>query len=775
MPGRARTNGCVRLRVGRRGDEGINMKKIDLTIAIAAVLGLGIASGAYAQEREAAQEIAGFEEVIVTATRREQSIFDVPMSVSAFTEDVILRQGITDLTDVGKFVPNMNVTGFSAGHTSSVNVFIRGIGLQDHLITTDPGVSVYVDGVYLGRQVGQNWSLANIERVEVLRGPQGTLYGRNSIGGAINIVTRKPGEESGGRFSVTAGSRGRLNGDFYWNAAMSESFAASVTGSYLSRDGVGDFLNVDTSTEVGEIDEWSGRVALKWDATENLSLLFAYDKNDGEGGLRPYTTLIDEVPTGLLYVLGGRNSDVSADPYDHAGAYVVGPDGNPTNQAEIANSADGWSITADWDISDAFAAKLIYSDRSSDYRSGLDDDSIGTCALCGPPAVLPDTPLNRAVLFQYPETGFADQESAELQLFGDFDGWDFVAGLYRFEEDGQNHQDNYFAGGPGTLTLGQSAESKAVYANVGFQTTETLRLSAGLRYTEDEKDAFVDINTGLIHETNSRDWDETSWELAAAWEMSDRMHSYAAIQNGYQSGQFPPRPYCLFANLDFSQPGNVSRPNCFVANDNVTAINYEIGLKGTPIDTLQMSAAVFYTDYSDLPYQVSNSTGEGFNTVNIIVDQTSTGFEWESAWAPTDRFALYTTLGYIDVDVDDPNPFLVAPLTPDLTYSISPEYTLPLGNGGDIVFRMDYSYRDDMYGEPSNDPGRFTRIESRDLINFDFAYHHPGDQWVLAAYGRNVTDEKYANAKLLPTDYVLIILNNDRSEFGLRFQYNFGL
>ena len=152
-------------------------------------IGLALASGlpvnvAFAQE---AQEASVFEEVIVTATKREQSIYDVPVAVSAFTAATIEKQGITDLTDIGKFVPNLNVTGFSAGHTSSVNAFIRGIGLQDHLITTDPGVGVYIDGVYLGRQVGQNWSLANIERVEVLRGPQGTLYGRNSIGGAINI------------------------------------------------------------------------------------------------------------------------------------------------------------------------------------------------------------------------------------------------------------------------------------------------------------------------------------------------------------------------------------------------------------------------------------------------------------------------------------------------------------------------------------------------------------------------------------------------------------
>jgi iron complex outermembrane receptor protein len=693
-----------------------------------------------------AQDSSMLEEIIVTATKREEGIYDVPIAITAFTEEMMIRQGITDLTDIGKFVPNLNVTGFSAGHTSSVNAFIRGIGLQDHLITTEPGVGVYVDGVYLGRQVGQNWSLANIERVEVLRGPQGTLYGRNSIGGAINIITRKPGDEDGGRLKVYAGTRGRLYGDIYYNTSLSDSFAFSVTGAYTQRDGVGDFLNLDTSTEVGEIDEWSGRIAAKWSPTEAFSLLFAYDKNDGEGGLRPYTTLIDEVPSGLLYQLGARNSDVSADPYDNNGGFYVDADGNIVENAEISNEADGWSVTADWAMSDTLSWKFIYSDRSSEYEAGLDDDSVAE------------------TLFTYPETGFADQESAELQLFGDFGAWDFVTGLYSFEEDGENVQDPaIYAGGAYVFIMRQQAESQAIYANLGFHVTETLRLSAGARYTEDDKDAFTAPVAGLWEDSSSRDWSETSWEVAAAWDMSERMNLYGTIQNGYQSGQFPARPYsCIFV------------PDCFEAGDNVTATNYEIGLKGMPLDTLQMSIAAFYTDYKDLPYQVSEAVGGGFNTVNIIVDQTSSGLEWESAWAPTNAFTLFTTLGYIDADVDDPNPAVVAPLTPEITASISPQYIVGLANGGELLFRVDWSYRDDMYGEPSNDPGRFTQIDSRDLLNFDITYSEPNARWTLAAYGRNVTDEEYDNARLLPTDYVLIILNNDRSEFGLRYTYNFG-
>jgi len=731
----------------------MNVKKL-LISAISLSLAGGIASTtALAQD---AQEATIFEEVIVTATKREQNIYDVPVAISAFTAATIEKQGIVDLTDVGKFVPNLNVTGFSAGHTSSVNAFIRGIGLQDHLITTDPGVGVYVDGVYLGRQVGQNWSLANIERIEVLRGPQGTLYGRNSIGGAINIITKQPGDESGGQFRATVGTRGRLNGDVYYNAPLGESFAISFTGGYTSRDGLGDFVNIDTSTEVGEMSEWSGRVAAKWQPTDTFSILFAYDKNDGEGGLRPYTTLIDEVPNGFLYQQGYRNSDVSSNPYDNNTGQV--------NQVDLSNEADGYAFTFDWVMTENLDAKLIYSDRSSSYASGLDDDSLFDDVM------------------SFPEVGYADQKSTELQLNGQYGALDFVAGLYYFEEDGENFQHRTVFQGPpannpfalGDFRLGQKMDSQAIYANIGYQVSDRLRLSGGLRYTEDEKTASININSSLIEDTETKDWDELSWEVAAAWEMNDRLNFYGTIQNGYQSGQFPPRPFCLFGFLDFTQPGNVSQPNCFEANENVTATNYEIGLKGTPIDTLQMSIALFYTDYSDLPYQVSTTEGAGFNTVNIIVDQTSAGVEWESSWAPTESFMLYTTLGYIDADVKDPNPAAVAPLTPKITASISPQYTMTMGNGADLVFRADWSYRDDMWGEPSNDPGRLTKIDSRTLINVDIAYHAPSGKWTLAAYGRNVTDERYDNARLNLGDYILAILSNDASEFGVRFVSRFG-
>jgi iron complex outermembrane receptor protein len=738
----------------------MNKRKLAIALCAAPLGALAVVPSALAQE----QDDSVFETVTVTAQKREQSIYDVPVAISAFSPEAMERQGIADLTDIGKFVPNLNITGFSAGHTSSQNPFIRGIGLQDHLITTEPGVGVYVDGVYLGRQVGQNWSLANIERVEVLRGPQGTLYGRNSIGGAINIITRKPGDEPGGRVGLMAGSRGRLNGDVYADLPLSDEFAMSFSLAYQRRDGLGDFLNIeDPNKEVGEMQDISGRIAMRWKPTDKLSFLLTGDGNDGENGLRPYYTLIDELgaacraanpmapaactaANGAVYNAGYRNSDRAADHYDN--------NTGQADQIEVTNKAYGVSLTVDYEVSDALSFRLLASDRHSEYESGLDDDSF-----------LDD-------FLSFPEIGSADQQSVELQATGTAGAFDYVVGLFYYEEEGQNFQnDTQFNCGnvvtpctspPGSdFFLHQKYDSLAAYANVGFNVNDKFRIAAGLRQTEDDKSADTEPVVGVIGAENSNDGSETTWDLSASYKFADRLTFYGSIQNGYQAGQYPARPFCLFGN-----------PDCFVATENVTAINYEVGMKGELFDSLQLSIAVFNTNYKDLPYQVSSSTGAGFNTQNIVVDQTSRGAELETTWVATDNFRLHATLGYIDVDVDDPNPAAVAPLTPELTMSLSPELTIPAGSGA-ITLRADWSFRDDMYGEPSNDPARFTFIESRDLINADVSYRPNDGDWTVGLYGRNITDERYDNARLNTGDYVLVMLSNDASEFGVRFVKEF--
>lgn len=719
-----------------------------LTMLSAAILA-AFSSNLHAQEPASDKDAESrIESITVTATKRSQVIYEVPIAISAFNGDALAAQGITDLTDVGKFVPNLNVTGFSAGHTSSANPFIRGIGLQDHLITTDPGVSVYVDGVYLGRQVGQNWNLNNIQRIEVLRGPQGTLYGRNSIGGAINIITKQPDEEAVTKFTVQAGTRGRLKGDVFVNRALSDEWAFNFNAGYNSRDGLGEFINLPNAEyDVGETKEMFGRVSVKYAPNSDFSLVFTADANDGEGGLRPYTTLIDEVPNGAYYTgmrfgfptpTGPlRNSDVASDPYDNAtGTEAV---------STVTNEAQGLSVTADWNLSDTLSSKAVVSRRTSEYKAGLDDDS------------------TIFSLDHYPEYGDADQTSIEFQLNGYYGEFDFVSGIYWFNEKGSNLQgeDSSFNGGPNLLSLEQETTSRALYVNLGYDVSDELRVSGGLRYTKDEKEATANVGIGPF--TSKDDWNELSFDLSANYTLENGLNVYASVQNGYQSGQFPARPYCLFGN-----------PECFVASENITAVNYEVGLKGEVTDNFSMSIALFNTEYDDLPYQVSTTSEGGFDTSNLVVAQTSRGIEWESTLYLSDNFKVHTSLGYIDVDVDEQNGVKpVAPLTPEMTASISPSYQFELAGGAMINARVDYSYRDEMYGEPSSDPGRLTAIDSRELVNFDIGYTPAEGDWKVSLYGQNIFDERYDNARLNTGDYVLQIMSNDASEFGLRFNMSF--
>ena len=716
---------------------------------ITAAVSLAIATPLYANEQATETKVESkIESITVTATKRSQVIYEVPVAISAFSGEALSKQGISDLTDVGKFVPNLNVTGFSAGHTSSANPFIRGIGLQDHLITTDPGVSVYVDGVYLGRQVGQNWNLNNIERIEVLRGPQGTLYGRNSIGGAINIITKEPDAEAVTKLGLDVGTRGRLKADAFINRAISDTVSFNLNAGYNHRDGLGTFINLPNAEyDVGETKELYGRLSVKYEPNEDFNVVLTADINDGEGGLRPYTTLIDEIPTGAYYTgerFGSptpsgplRNSDVAANPYNNA----TGTEEIST----VSNSANGVSITADYNLSDTYSTKLVVSHRTSEYKAGLDDDS------------------TIFALDHYPEEGDADQTSVELQLNGYFDEFDFVSGLYWFNETGSNYQgeDSSFNGGSNLLALDQETTSRAVFVNVGYDVSDELRVSGGLRYTKDKKSATANVGIGPFSAHDA--WNELSYDLSVSYRLENDLNVYASIQNGYQSGQFPARPYCLFGD-----------PTCFVASENITAVNYEVGLKGMVTDEFSMSIAVFNTNYDDLPYQVSTTSEAGFDTSNLVVKQTSRGIEWESTAYFTENFKLHTSLGYIDVDVDEQDGVKpVAPLTPKITASISPMYDFTLESGASISTRIDYSFRDKMYGEPSSDPGRLTEIESRALVNFNINFTPAEGDWSVALYGHNIFDKRYDNARLNTGDYILQIMSNDASEFGLRFKTAF--
>jgi iron complex outermembrane receptor protein len=709
--------------------------------AVAMVLAGALVPGASALAAAADDAKQQFEEITVTAKKVEQGIYDVPVAISAFSAKELEARHADNLMDVGNFVPNLNITSFGAGNTSAQMPFIRGIGVQDHLIVVDPGVGVYIDGVYLGRQIGQNLDLNNIERLEVLRGPQGTLFGRNSIGGAINIITRKPGAEETARFTVQAGSRTRVNGDFYLNSKLSDTFAVSASATVKHRDGLGKFVNVPNSKEdVGEQFNTSGRLAASWTPSERFSLLLSADGSNDRDGLAPYRTLILESPGNLAYDGGLRNSGEAANPYNN--------NTGQAGQVETTASSYGVGLTAQGVLTDNLTGKLITSYRSSNYTGGLDDDG------------------QIVDFYSYPEHGHATQHSVEAQLNGKFDQLDFVTGVFFFDEEGANIQRPVtFASFPdGYFEQNQRTLSTAVYGNVGYQITPAFRLSGGARYTHDKKHAYADLGFAPPF-SDDRTWSQPTWEVSGTYKLAPLLTAYATISRGYQSGGYPARPY--------------GGAGTFKPYNPVTATDYEVGIKGEPLPFLQEELTLFDTEYKDLTAQVSEILATGFSTITENAGRArSYGVEWESRARLVEGFFFNTSIGYDNAkytQVKSGSSLKVGDtpaLTPKWTISAGPEYRLALLAGGSVAMRVDYSYRSAMEGQPNNDP--LAKIGSRYLVNFDVTYTAASGGWTVGAYGKNVTDQRYVEGKLDVGDYVLNLLSNDASEFGLRFTKTLG-
>jgi len=705
------------------------------------------------------------EEVTVTAHKREESLQTVPTAVSAFSSEQLTAQNISNVDDLGKYIPNLNISRYGVGNTAHASIFIRGIGLQDHIITTDPGVGVYLDGVYLGRQMGANLGLTNIERVEVLRGPQGTLYGRNTLGGAVNIITKRAGSEEATTVTTKMGTRGRVAADLYASTKLADNLGLSISSSITRRDGVGKAVNIaNPEAEIGEEFEASGRISLAWDFAANHSLLLAADGVQNESGQSPYTieftTPLDpnDIFLGDFPMLDA--SYLPSNP-DDSGSGVAGLE-------STSFSGYGVSATWDWELSDNLASKVISAYRDSEYTGGLDDDG---------------TILD---LSQFPEEGYAEQSSLEWQLNASFGDFDIVGGLYYFEEEGatisanwvfspwntpdsQMHDGSPSFGGLGYFDLNQSSESTAAYANIKYQLTENLRIGGGIRYSKDDKTADALFPSfGGQRKTVNASYDAMTWDLNIGYALSDDLNVYGAIQSGYKPGGLPPRP--------FGGPAN------FIASNETTATNYELGLKGQFGDSLDLSVALFSTEYEDLNLPISDTSGVGFETGLAFNNKSEAkGVEVESTLIVTDNFRINASVGYIKAEITEVlggisgvSTNIVAgdtpALTPEWTYSIVPEYMMQFGSGL-LTLSMDYSFRDEMYGQSVNNP--YELMSDRALLGFTAQYLSANEDWSLALYGKNVTNEVYDAGRLAQTGFVGVVRSNDRSEFGLIFTKHF--
>ena len=690
------------------------------------------------------------EEVIVTARRRQEALVDVPAAITALAEEDIRVRGLTELNQIEKFAPNLVQTNFGQGNTGHAAVFMRGIGLQDHIITTDPAVGIYIDGVYLGRNMGANMDLLNIERVEVVRGPQGSLHGRNTLGGALNIVTKKPSGDGSGRIDLKLGSLARRNANFFADTALGEALALTVSGGVKSRDGVGSALRIaNPEAEIGQIFQGFGRTALAWDAHEDLNILLTADVSRSDQGVTPHAVEVFNPNNGF----GLRQADQPAN-----------PDDTFSLNNELMSTADetrGFALTVDWRVANELGVKVIYGYRDMWFEGGLDNEKVP------------------ATLIEFPERGEADQTTLEVQV-SDATRWgDWIAGIYTFRESGFNDSPFVFRpagladGLPavipasdfdGKLYLRQQTDSRAVFAHANVELTARATLGIGLRQTADEKTATGSLHYFTAPARRNDDWRQTTGDVALSYRFGD-VNGYLSYARGYQAGGYPPRPF--------------GGPDTFVAFDPTSADSFELGFKGTAGPCERFQLAAFHVGYRDLAVQVNELIGEGFLTLTQnAAESRASGVELECRWQAGAGFDVQFALGYIDIEiaeVDDRVQGIAAgdspALTPKFTASISPRKVWRLNHGA-LTARLDYYRRGRMFGQPINTP--LNRIDALGLTNISVAYENAAGDWTATLYGHNLGDVTYPLAKLDLDPTVLVINSNDRREFGLRFDKRFG-
>ena len=687
-----------------------------------------------------------FKPVVITARKRQETLTQTPAAISVFSTQDMDERNVGSLYDIGKYTPNLNINNFGAGNPAHAAIFIRGIGLQDHIITTDPGVGLYLDGVYLGRQMGANLGLSNIARVEVLRGPQGTLYGKNSIGGAINVITVQPGDEEIKRVDLKLGSRGRVQADLYGNTTVNDALAISASADVNRRNGVGNALLVDAPKEIGEIFQYSGRVAAKLKVSPDFSLLGTLDGVRGNNGKSPST--IDIYDPAAAGSFGITKAQVASN-----------PDNSNSGERDLfrqTNNGVGGSLTAAWTIDSHLSAKVLTGLRYSSYRGGLDDDNVF------------------AVLETFPEHGNARQISVEPQLNGEYGNLDFVTGLYYGREKGNTNSGPWFFGastGPGNFfDINQTTKSSAAYGHVGYKLTDDLKLAGGLRYSHDAKDADALFTnwTPATRAYRSKSWSALTGDVSLGYDISKRVSTYATVSTGYQAGGYPPRPFGGAAT--------------FVSFDQTKATNVEAGLKGVFLDNLlQANLAVFHTTYKDLPLQVSLPDPTlGFVTLFQSAEAVSKGVELDGTLKLTPVFSLQSAIGYLHSRVTSVPAASTSikvgytpALTPTWTVSVSPIARFVIEGRGTVDARIDYSYRGKEWGQSANNDQNV--MAGRSLVGFNVAYAPQGSAWTAAIYGENIFNKVYDVGRLDGDGpgYTAVFRSNDRSEFGVKVSYTF--
>lgn len=735
------------------------------TSASAIALGLAAPTSALAQAGEAAQA-GGLDEVVVTARKRAENLQDTPISISATTGAQLDDRGVTLITGISNYTPNLvlqNVPS-NSGITSNAAVYIRGIGQSDFAPTVEPGVGIYVDGVYLGRSVGGVFDLLDIEQVEVLRGPQGTLFGRNTIGGAVSITTAKPTDEYQVKGDVQYGTDDMVNARGVVNIPMGDKVAARLSGGYSRQDGYVD--HPFGGDKLGNKKSYTARGAIRFDLASNLELNINADYfNDKSNGPAVSITGIDETSVGSFVALNNALVASGAPPAGFGGpgdptlcltpAYASNPAcynsqyfSNTVNYGSGPNYSKikTWSTSGTfvWDL-DNVEVKSISAYRRIKGAFAQDRD--------GSP-----------VHINHVADSFRQwQFSQELQFQGKAldDRLNWLFGLYYFKEKGENINPVDFL--PVQIQSGGyfNYRSFAAFSQMTYDFTDRLSLTAGVRYTDDNKKYLPDqFFEGLplgplftcfdpvVHTCGIGDRvvpletvtaKDNAWTPMAtlSYKPADGLMVYGTYSRGYKSGGFTQRIF----------PPEQSLPSF----DPETVDSFEGGVKWTsPNDQLRVNLAGYYTKYKDMQLLVADATRVGPFFTNAGRSRI-TGFEAEIAYAPGGGWRINATSGLTDAKftsldntvqgLTTANEFV---LVPKWTASAGIEKEFMLGGDARVTPRVDASYKSGIYTNASGISSPRLYQDATVLLNA-IVRLDLNDNVAVTVGGQNLTDEKFRN------------------------------
>ena len=697
---------------------------------------------------------AAIEEIVVTAERRAAGLQDVPLSVSAFSKSVLALQQVDTLGDLQSLAPNLSI---HVGDANNAVVYIRGVGQIDSIAFFEPGVGVYLDDVYLGRAQGAFLDVVDVERIEVLRGPQGTLYGRNSVGGAIKYVSAAPTEEFSGNAQVTVGQYNQLDAKLSVSGAlMDDRLLGRLTLAQLGREGYS--RNAFDGRDDGDRDTQFLRGVLAFHPSERVDVQLAFDYTDGNPDRS--RTPAKETPIGVTLIdpytsaIAVRSFPADSDPFR------VNADFNTTARTEIL----GYNLNIGWQISDAWNFRSISSYRKLDYGTELDLDG---------------TPINSFGIFYFNDQ---EQTTQEFQLSYQSARLTALGGLYYFKEQGDTF-DGAILSNLLVAAVGEayaSTDSYALFTQFDYSVSDRLLATLGFRYTEEEKDyrrqaedisltalAGRSVNpvTSVVSYANPErlnprssdlrlggvgaprpladpvpaSFDNFSPKIGLKYQLTEDAQVYGNVSLGFKSGGFNGR--LADAQLE--------------PYDEETLTSYELGYKSEWLDNrLRVNTAVFFNDYRDLQVSSFQSTPDGSALIGVFTNAgkaSMQGLELELTALITDAFSITANLGYLDaeydefitasggklVDVSSEREMINAPRW-DLFFGVN--YLIPIARGA-LTFSADASYRDKTYLEI--DSSEILAQGAYSLINAALMYETEDGKWQFMLGGKNLSDERY--------------------------------